>query len=149
MFAIALQFRAFPSPAGWGLGWGETKSGCSARGAMANQLARKLRKTETVAEKRLWQELRKLRARGYHFRRQHPIDFYIVDFAGLSQMLIIEVDGCQHVEAEHATDDSARDRHLRWRGYTILRFNNGDVRDCLDGVMLEVLAALGAVAKSD
>jgi hypothetical protein len=29
---------------------------------MANQVARKLRKTETIAEKRLWQELRKLRA---------------------------------------------------------------------------------------
>ncbi len=112
---------------------------------MANQIARKLRKSETVAEKRLWQELRKLRTRGYHFRRQHPIDTYIVDFACLSQMLIIEVDGCQHFEDDARAKDDVRDAHLRWKGFSILRFNNGHVRDHLDGVMLEVLAALGAV----
>jgi very-short-patch-repair endonuclease len=48
---------------------------------MANQTARRLRKNETIAEKQLWRELRQLRAQGYHFRRQHPIEGYIVDFA--------------------------------------------------------------------
>jgi Protein of unknown function (DUF559) len=46
---------------------------------MADAGARHLRKHQTVAEKRLWRELRKLRQQGYHFRRQAPIESYIVD----------------------------------------------------------------------
>lgn len=114
---------------------------------MANQIARQLRKTETVAEKRLWQSLKQLRARGYHFRRQHPIEDYIVDFACVSQRLAIEVDGIQHLEVEHVQADAARDAQLQWLGWRVLRFTNGDVANDTDGVMLAVLAALGAVVK--
>ena len=46
---------------------------------MANEVARHLRKTTTIAEKKLWMELRKLRARGYHFRRQAPLEGFIVE----------------------------------------------------------------------
>ena len=116
---------------------------------MANQTARALRKNETIAEKRLWRELRKLRAQGYHFRRQHPIEGFIVDFACLSQMVIIEVDGIQHLESAHIRADSARDARLRWLGWQVVRFPNGDVSNALDGVVLEVLAVLGAVAKQE
>jgi very-short-patch-repair endonuclease len=116
---------------------------------MANQIARHLRKTETIAEKRLWQELRKLRTQGYHFRRQHPLQGFIVDFACLAQRLIIEVDGAQHQLAKNIKVDAARDERLKWRGYRVLRFGNGDIRENLDGVLLEILAALGAVAKNE
>lgn len=116
---------------------------------MANQIARQLRKTETIAEKRLWQELRKLRTQGYHFRRQHPIEGFIVDFACLAQRLIVEVDGAQHQLAENRTADAARDDRLKWCGYHVLRFGNGDIRERLDGVILEILAALGAVVKQE
>ena len=63
---------------------------------MANAIERHLRKHQTVAETRLWRELRKLRLQGYHFRRQAPIARYIVDFACLSQRVIVELDGAQH-----------------------------------------------------
>ena len=116
---------------------------------MANQTARHLRKNETIAEKRLWKELRKLRAQGYHFRRQHPVEDFIVDFACLSQMLIIEVDGIQHFETEHLKADAARDARMQWLGWRALRFKNGDVANAVDGVFLEVLAALGAVVKQE
>jgi very-short-patch-repair endonuclease len=116
---------------------------------MANQIARHLRKRETIAEKRLWQELRKLRTQGYHFRRQHPLQGFIVDFACLAQRLIIEVDGAQHQLAKNIKVDAARDERLKWRGYRVLRFGNGDIRENLDGVLLEILAALGAVAKNE
>lgn len=112
---------------------------------MANQIARKLRKSETVAEKRLWQELRKLRAQGYHFRRQHPIGAYVVDFACLAHRVIIEVDGRHHLEGAMPATDAARDAHLNFLGFCVLRFSNGDVAQHLDGVMHNVLAALGAV----
>jgi very-short-patch-repair endonuclease len=116
---------------------------------MASKLARQLRKNPTIAETRLWDELRKLRAQGYHFRRQVPLERYIVDFACLAQRVIVEVDGIQHATAEGAAEDAARDADLTWRGFKVLRFPNGDVTHHLDGVMLDVLAALGAVVRTE
>ena len=116
---------------------------------MANELARHLRKNQTIAETRLWKELRKLKSQGYHFRRQCPIEGFIVDFACLSHRVIIEVDGFQHFEPLGLEADAKRDAHLQWQGFRVLRFGNGDVKDHFDGVILEVLAALGAVAKQE
>ena len=45
--------------------------------------------------------------------------------------------------------DSARDADLSWRGFTVLRFRNDEVSDAMHGVMLEVLAALGAIEKPE
>jgi very-short-patch-repair endonuclease len=42
--------------------------------------ARKLRASQTNAETRLWQALRGRRLAHWKFRRQHPINLYIVDF---------------------------------------------------------------------
>jgi very-short-patch-repair endonuclease len=114
---------------------------------MANQVARHLRKNPTIAEARLWDELRDLRAQGYHFRRQVQLAGYIVDFACLKQRLVIEVDGFQHLSPEAAAKDAARDAELTWRGFRVLRFTNSDVSDTLDGVVSEILAALGAMVK--
>ena len=116
---------------------------------MANKLARHLRKNQTVAEQRLWSELRQLRAQGYHFRRQCPIDGYIVDFACLSHRIIVEADGFQHFEGKVLKSDLSRNAHFHWQGFNVLRFNNGEVTENIDGVILEVLAALGVVAKVD
>jgi very-short-patch-repair endonuclease len=116
---------------------------------MANQVARSLRKRQTIAETRPWRELRKLRHQGYHFRRQAPIANYIVDFACLSQKVIIEVDGIQHEEPRARTADAARDADLVWRSFKVLRFRNSDVAESLEGVMLEVLAALCVVEKPE
>ena len=116
---------------------------------MANQTARHLRKNQTIAETRLWRELHKLRPQGYHFRRQCPIEGFIVDFACLSHRLIIEVDGIQHDTVDGLKADAARDSHLVWQGFTILRFRNGEVKNELEGVKLEILAVLGAVVKQE
>ena len=116
---------------------------------MANEIARSLRKRMTIAEMLLWDELRELRRQGYHFRRQAPLEGFIVDFACYSQRLVVEVDGIQHEEAAHSRKDAARDSHLHHIGFNILRFTNGDVMENIDGVMLEVLAALGAIVRHD
>ena len=50
---------------------------------MANRTARRLRKTMTEAERRLWQRLRDRRIDGFKFRRQAPIGRYVVDFVCL------------------------------------------------------------------
>ena len=116
---------------------------------MASEVARHLRKNPTIAEARLWDELRELRRQGYHFRRQAPIESYIVDFACFEQRVIVEVDGIQHATAQGASADAARDADLTWRGFKVLRFTNSDVSQNAEGVMLEILAALGAVVRTE
>jgi len=111
---------------------------------MANARARHLRKHQTVAETRLWKELRKLRWQGYHFRRQTPIENYIVDFACFSQRVIIEVDGVQHATQKGQVADAARDADLTWRGFKVLRFRNDEIRDAMEGALLEILCCAGS-----
>ena len=57
-----------------------------------------LKNEMTHAEKLLWKHLRSRQLDGYKFRRQSPIDRYIVDFVCKSNMLIVEIDGGQHAE---------------------------------------------------
>ncbi len=59
-------------------------------------LARELRKSLTEAERVLWSKLRNKKIEGLIFRRQHPIDIYIVDFYCHKYKMVIEVDGEIH-----------------------------------------------------
>ena len=110
---------------------------------MANEIVRRLRSNMTVDEKKLWHELRDLRRQGFHFRRQAPIDHLIVDFVCMRSRRVVEVDGAQHHTLEGRKLDAARDAHLTWRGFKVVRFTNGEVSLTLEGVMLEVMAELG------
>jgi very-short-patch-repair endonuclease len=102
-----------------------------------------------VAEKKLWRRLRELRSQGYHFRRQAPVEGFIVDFACLAQKLVIEVDGHQHWQPRERQRDAERDAHLCWKGFRVLRFTNADVMRNEEAVLLAILAALGAAEKHD
>ena len=64
---------------------------------------------------------------GYKFRRQRPIDNYIVDFICLPLKLIIEVDGITHDGEEDQIRDAIRDERLLTLGYTTLRFSSWEV----------------------
>jgi len=64
---------------------------------------------------------------GYKFRRQRPIDNYIVDFICLPLKLIIEVDGITHEIDENINRDEKRDEKLSELGYTTLRFSSWEV----------------------
>ena len=108
---------------------------------MANEIARRLRKSMTPQEVRLWVHLRALKAQGFHFRRQVPRAGYIVDFACLKSKLIIEIDGAQHAFDANAQRDAERDRHLTAAGFKILRFWNSDVNDDLESVVETIFAA--------
>jgi very-short-patch-repair endonuclease len=56
-------------------------------------LARNLRSETSPAERKLWSRLRDRRFLGLKFKRQVPIDQFVVDFASVEAKLIIEVDG--------------------------------------------------------
>jgi len=73
---------------------------------------------------------------GLKFRRQQPIDNYIVDFVCFENRIIIEVDGGQH--AAENNKDIKRDTYLQRNGFKVLRFWNNEVLRKIDGV-LEVI----------
>jgi very-short-patch-repair endonuclease len=107
---------------------------------MADERARRLRKSMTDAERVLWRYLRLRQLDGHKFRRQVPIGPYIADFVCLKAMLLIEVDGGQHADA--VIYDSARDEFMRGQGYRILRFWNNDVLGNPEGVWDSIASEL-------
>ena len=104
--------------------------------------ARQLRDRETSAEARLWRALRNRRLDRWKFRRQHPIDRYVVDFVTLFGRLIVEVDGATHSSKAEMSRDDARTRQLEALGFRVVRVNNSDVYDNLDGVMAMIFSEL-------
>jgi very-short-patch-repair endonuclease len=100
-----------------------------------SEVARKLRKNQTEAEKKLWSKLRREKLKGVKFRRQQPIGDYIVDFVTFEINLVIEVDGGQHQENE---EDELRDEWLKQEGFSVLRFWNNDVLHNTDGVLKKI-----------
>ena len=96
--------------------------------------ARENRKKPTLAENTLWQELRAFK-QGIKFRRQHAIDFFIVDFACIETRLIIELDGEVHLTPEQAEYDTGRTFTLTELGYRELRFTNQQGLNSLDEVL--------------
>jgi very-short-patch-repair endonuclease len=106
-------------------------------------ISRTLRHNPTEAESRLWRVLRGHQMDDTHFRRQHTIGSYIVDFCAPSKKLIIEVDGSQHLDRE--AYDLERTAVLESQGYRVLRFWNHEVLNDLDGVVgciVEVLEGM-------
>jgi len=104
------------------------------------EFSKLLRRNQTAAENKLWQELRGRRCGGYKFRRQYIIDDYIVDFICVSKKLIIEVDGPTHEGRENY--DETRTEHIRQRGYRVIRFTNAEVLDETDAVVEGIFDAL-------
>ena len=94
----------------------------------------------TDAETRLWHALRGKQVAGYKFRRQQMIGRYIVDFVNLEKKLVLEIDGGQH--ADTGDYDVARDTWLASEGYRVLRFWNNEVMENLEGVLMNIAAAL-------
>lgn len=112
--------------------------GVPATATMPNEKALDLRRNMTDAERALWRVLRD-RKDGYRFRRQEPIDHYIVDFVCFKARLVIELDGGQHSES---AADKQRDGHLISHGFRVLRFWNNDVLSNFDAVHQNILEAL-------
>ena len=101
--------------------------------------ARLLRSNLTEAEAQLWQALRRKQL-GVRFRRQHPIERFVVDFCCPACKLIVEVDGEVHLAQAEA--DAARTERLECLGYRVLRFSNQAVLGQLDWVLAEIRQAM-------
>lgn len=98
--------------------------------------ARELRNNQTPAERKLWFEF--LRGYSVKFRRQVPLQGYILDFYSPSLKLCIELDGRSHDSAEAQAYDAERTRTLAASGITVIRFSNAEVM-CDFGAVCEAI----------
>ena len=121
-----------PPLEGGGRGWGKTASHKFSKNVQSNAI--ELRNNATKQEKKLWQYLNKSQL-GYKFRRQQPIDKYIVDFFCPKLRLIIELDGGQHNEEKNKNYDENRTEILNRLGYKVLRIWNNDIDKNIEGVI--------------
>ena len=99
--------------------------------------ARRLRREQTVAERILWEALRKLKM---NFRRQTPVGRYVADFAHLASRLIVEVDGPHHELPERQMRDEERTAWLKAEGFRVIRFPERQVRNDLNTVVEQIVA---------
>ena len=99
--------------------------------------AEKNRKNPTEAESILWDMLKGNNI-GLHFRRQHIILDYIVDFICIEKGLVIELDGGYHNDPEQKEYDERRTAHLQQLGYTELRFANEELLTNPDAVIARI-----------
>jgi type I restriction enzyme M protein len=104
--------------------------------------ARRLRKHPTKWESVLWRHLRNRNFAGYKFRRQHPLDPYVLDFYCAEAKLAIELDGGGHNYRGGQIRDHAREEFLARHGIEVLRFWNHQVREELDSVLRAICFAL-------
>ncbi|GAA4317119.1 endonuclease domain-containing protein [Flaviaesturariibacter amylovorans] len=109
--------------------------------AVLKQYAQRMRAAPTPAEALLWGYLRGSRQQGLHFRRQHVMYGYIVDFICLTRWLIVELDGGIHNRPDQQAWDAQRTLKLEAKGYQVLRYPNEAVFAAPWKVTTEIVAA--------
>jgi very-short-patch-repair endonuclease len=105
--------------------------------------AKALRSQATPAERLLWTALSNRKVDGYKFSRQMPVGPYFADFLCRDAKLAVELDGFSHdMNQEY---DGRRDAFMVKQGCRLLRFNNADVMNDLEGVVRTVALALAEI----
>ncbi len=107
--------------------------------ALLAERAHGMRLSPTETEQELWRAISRSQL-GVPFRRQVPVDRYIVDFLAPSIKLAVEVDGSCH--ARRVAADARRDRVLRRLGYRVLRLPAELVLRNLEEAVARIVAAL-------
>ena len=106
------------------------------------ELARQLRRSESIAEKRLWQQLRNRGLDGFKFVRQAPVGPFIADFLCREHRLIVEVDGATHSADDEIAYDRRRSSQLEKFGYKLIRLQNSEVLQAMDLALMVIREAL-------
>ncbi|PZX47654.1 endonuclease domain-containing protein [Algoriphagus chordae] len=109
--------------------------------------AKELRLRLTPAESVLWERIRANRLNNLHFRRQHPVYKYILDFYCHQYQFGIELDGEIHDQSDQKLRDLAREEDLRGLGIHILRFKNHFVMQETEEVLRLILMEVESIKK--
>ncbi len=103
----------------------------------------KLRQDATSAERLLWARLRDRRFMNAKFRRQHPVQGYVLDFYCDEAKLGIELDGNHHNTREQAQYDRERSTILaEQHGIKVVRFWNSEVLKQTEGILQQLADTL-------
>ena len=100
--------------------------------------ARFLKKVQTEAEELVWSYVRNRKLDGFKFRRQHPVDRYILDFYCDECKLGVELDGKIHEHYDNPEYDKNRTQDLNALGIKIIRFTNDQVLKDISLVLTEI-----------
>jgi very-short-patch-repair endonuclease len=103
-------------------------------------IARRLRKSMSPPERRLWWALMACSGE-FKFRRQHAVGPFVLDFFCAPAALCVEVDGATHYADSQATRDKNRDDWLARKGIATIRVPSTEVRDNVEGVVMLILEA--------
>jgi very-short-patch-repair endonuclease len=106
--------------------------------------AKALRGTMTLPEVLLWKALKGRRLDGLHFRRQHPIGPYILDFYCDAAKLCVEIDGYSHGTGQQPERDQKRDVWLSDQGVRTLRISTSLVLEDMDDAVATIRHALAS-----
>ena len=110
--------------------------------------AKALRNNMTDAERKLWDELKGNKLSGFKFRRQHPVQRFIVDFYCHKLALVIEIDGEYHQTKTQKELDKERTEILNLNGFMVIRFSNKQVLESIEEVKLEVKEVIQSIEES-
>jgi very-short-patch-repair endonuclease len=103
-----------------------------------------LRNNMTKAEEILWDELKNKKVFKDRWKRQHPIDIFIVDFYCHKYKLVIEVDGEIHLQEEVKERDDGRKHDIEKLGIKILRFTNKEIFEEIESVKSKILQEINS-----
>ena len=104
--------------------------------------AKHLRRKLSLPEGLLWRAIKGRKVAGLHFRKQHPIGPYVLDFYCHEARLCVEVDGASHGFGRRPEHDERRDRWLADHGIQTLRISAALVLDDVDDAVSTVLGAV-------
>jgi very-short-patch-repair endonuclease len=110
------------------------------------QAARLLRENMTYFEKLVWERLKGKQIDGHRFRRQHPIDFFIVDFYCHDARLVVEIDGEIHFQQEEY--DDGRSAEMEKYGIKVIRFTNNEIKENIENVIHKIKISVNERIKS-
>lgn len=103
----------------------------------AKEKRRALRKSQTDAERKIWNILRNKQINNLKFFRQYSVGKFILDFYCPEKRLAIEIDGGQH--SENIDYDNKRTRELNNFDIKVIRFWNNEVLQNIEGVYENIL----------
>jgi very-short-patch-repair endonuclease len=106
--------------------------------------AKSLRRRMSLPEVLLWKAIKGRKLEGLHFRKQHPVGPYVLDFYCEALRLAVEVDGGSHSFGDRPGLDERRDAWLRDRGITTLRLSAALILDDVDDATRTILGRVEA-----
>ena len=95
--------------------------------------ARDLRDKLSLPEVLLWRLL-KGSPDGVHFRSQHPVGSYVLDFYCAKTKIAFEIDGIAHDMGDRPERDEQRDAWLRQQGIEVVRIPAAEVLKSAENV---------------